>query len=627
MNGKKKDFPNNSGHSRNDTSALISAKTPSQIIERKWVHYTLISLLGLILLFSIVNFFTNHLFWNHFEVIDFTLHSSIEALGAIAALLMAFMPMEILFGKKKPAYIFISIGFLQMGLWDLFHSLYKIGDGFVFTHSVALLAGGLMFSFIVFPWKLNLESAKKNIILIGGITTIILAALTAYDRAIFPEMVHDGKFTSTANIINLIAGLLFFGSALKLISIYIRDKNLGVLILVFIAVSSGIVGITFQFSEVWTDSWWLWHIIRLIAFMATLGYMLWRIQKVSLDLNMALENLNEQYVVTTESEKKFKGLFNSDPSAIIIAEPLSGVLYDVNPAAEVLMEMSRDELIGMHQSKLHPEDVMEEQIEKFKQLQNQPNVTVNSQILTKSGIRKYVEIKVSMVEIKNKPYILGIFHDISTLVQQQNQLKQSDENNKAIINSLPGLFYQISPQGKFVKWNENFETVSGYSSEEMSEISPLVLFEGEEKNQVEASILKVFTEGYATVEAHLISKSGEKTPFFFTGKLINIDNNPLLIGMGLDVSEQKNAETKLKESEEKYRSLIKATPLPLCLTDNAGNLTYINDRFEQVFGYSLSDIPTLDEWWVKHTPIKITAYGFWIHGIRLLKMRELKIQT
>jgi len=104
---------------------------------------------------------TQLIFWNHFELIDFTLHSSIEALGAIAALLMAFMPLQVLFGKTKPAYIFISIGFLQMGLWDLFHSFYKIGDGFVFTHSIALLAGGLLFSLIIIPWKLKLETAKK----------------------------------------------------------------------------------------------------------------------------------------------------------------------------------------------------------------------------------------------------------------------------------------------------------------------------------------------------------------------------------------------------------------------------------------------------------------------------------
>ena len=259
MSEKQNSHSNNTGHFQDPPRIVNNADLQKPLVEWPWVHYLLILFLAMIISLSIINVFKVHMFWDYFQLVDFTMHSSIEALGAIAALLMAFMPMQILFGNAKPSYIFISLGFLQMGLWDLFHSFYEIGNGFVFTHSIAILAGGILFSLIIFPWKLKLESAKKFLSITGGITAVILGLLTSYDRTIFPEMVSDGKFTNTANIINLLAGTLFFLSAIKLISIYIREKNLGVLILVYIAVSSGIVGITFQFSEIWTEGWWLWH--------------------------------------------------------------------------------------------------------------------------------------------------------------------------------------------------------------------------------------------------------------------------------------------------------------------------------------------------------------------------------
>ena len=59
------------------------------------------------------------------------------------------------------------------------------------------------------------------------------------------------------------------------------------------------------------------------------------------------KNINKKNIDTIyESEQKFRNLFNNDPSAILIADPTTGLLVDVNPAAENLMEMTRDELIG-----------------------------------------------------------------------------------------------------------------------------------------------------------------------------------------------------------------------------------------------------------------------------------------
>ena len=70
----------------------------------------------------------------------------------------------------------------------------------------------------------------------------------------------------------------------------------------------------------------------------------------------------------------------------------------------------------------------------------------------------------------------------------------------------------------------------------------------------------------------------------------------------LDVTERKRVEEALREGEARYRSIIDASPVPMALNDDAGNITYLNPAFTSTFGYTLEDIPTLAEWWPRAYP-------------------------
>lgn len=65
---------------------------------------------------------------------------------------------------------------------------------------------------------------------------------------------------------------------------------------------------------------------------------------------------------------------------------------------------------------------------------------------------------------------------------------------------------------------------------------------------------------------------------------------------------RETAEATLLESEHRFRRLFYEAPLPQALITKAGMLAGLNARFEQVFGYSLEDVPTLAEWWQKAYP-------------------------
>jgi diguanylate cyclase (GGDEF)-like protein/PAS domain S-box-containing protein len=64
-----------------------------------------------------------------------------------------------------------------------------------------------------------------------------------------------------------------------------------------------------------------------------------------------------------------------------------------------------------------------------------------------------------------------------------------------------------------------------------------------------------------------------------------------------DISVHKQLEQSLRDSETRFRAIIDASPIPYALNDEKFNITYLNAAFTHTFGYTLTDIPTVADWW------------------------------
>ncbi len=124
--------------------------------------------------------------------------------------------------------------------------------------------------------------------------------------------------------------------------------------------------------------------------------------------------------------------------------------------------------------------------------------------------------------------------------------------------------------------NQNFETVSGYSTEELSRMTPPELFDGTDKRRIAEAIQQVWQTGEVTVEADFRSKDGTRTPYFFTGKLFQFGQKSCVIGMGMDITARKQAEQALASERALLRTLTDNLPLAVYMKDTAGRKTLIN---------------------------------------------------
>lgn len=169
-------------------------------------------------------------------------------------------------------------------------------------------------------------------------------------------------------------------------------------------------------------------------------------------------------------------------------------------------------------------------------------------------------------------------------------LRERDFLN-TLLDALPGVFYVLDAQGRFLRWNENFARVAGYSGEEFAELNALDLFAGAEKQLIAERIGRVFEEGAAIAEANLTTRDGGAIPYYFTGAKIAMDGEPCLVGMGIDVSAQKRA-------SEEFATIFEMSLNPTCIADlNTATFTRINPAFQAVLGYSPAELlgrPFLD---------------------------------
>lgn len=141
--------------------------------------------------------------------------------------------------------------------------------------------------------------------------------------------------------------------------------------------------------------------------------------------------------------------------------------------------------------------------------------------------------------------MLGSMLDITQLKEAEREIENEKKLSDSIINTLPGIFYLYDENGRFLRWNKNFETISKYSAEEIALMHPIHFYDTNEKVILRKKIAEVFEKGSAEVEADLFTKDKEKIPFYFTGMLTEIKGKRCLIGTGIEITEIKKAEAEV----------------------------------------------------------------------------------
>lgn len=178
----------------------------------------------------------------------------------------------------------------------------------------------------------------------------------------------------------------------------------------------------------------------------------------------------------------------------------------------------------------------------------------------------------------------------ASVTDAEKILRNEQLFSATLLESMPGIMYFYDSEGRFLRWNRNFERVSGYTSEEIASMHPLDFFSPDDKPRLQSRIAETFFSGESSVEAPFLTKQGASIPYLFTGRRVELDGQPCLLGVGIDISARTRAEARLVQSERKYRELVEHANSIILRWNRAGRVTFLNEFGLRFFGYTEEEI-------------------------------------
>ncbi len=255
------------------------------------------------------------------------------------------------------------------------------------------------------------------------------------------------------------------------------------------------------------------------------------------------------------SEEKYRQIVETAQEGIWMIDAQSHTSF-VNSRIAEMMGYTKEEMQGKHLFDFMDEEgrnITEKNLERRRLGIAEDH---EFKFVTKDGRDVWTLMSTNPV-LKNGEYMgaLAMVTDITEHKKIENQVLKEKELSDSIINSLPGIFYLFDANRTFLRWNKNFETVSGYTASEIKEIHPGDFYDNEGRTLVQEHFGITMRDGESAFEADFVTKTGEKIPYYFTGKRVFYEGEPCLIGTGIDIAERRKAEEEVKQTSLQMRQL------------------------------------------------------------------------
>jgi diguanylate cyclase (GGDEF)-like protein/PAS domain S-box-containing protein len=192
---------------------------------------------------------------------------------------------------------------------------------------------------------------------------------------------------------------------------------------------------------------------------------------------------------------------------------------------------------------------------------------------------------------------------IFIVMNQKRIMKEAEERYKAISDDSPIGIY-VYEDGKITYVNSQLAKMTGYSKDELLSMDIMDLIVQEDHSIAMDSIQKIMSglEPNKVLQIKGMKKDRNIVEFEGHGTLTSRNGKPAIVGSVLDITQRKQMENELKESQEKYKRLILLSPDPILIHDG-NKILFVNDKavsllgavsFTEIIGQSIYDFIRTD---------------------------------
>ena len=284
---------------------------------------------------------------------------------------------------------------------------------------------------------------------------------------------------------------------------------------------------------------------------------------IGLSRNITKQKISENKLI--EKQSFLDCILDQSPYPTWISD-LHGTMIRANPALKNLLNLKDEQLIGEYNALKDPQvkeqgllQIVKDALEKGKT--SDYSLTWNGNDTGKHSLKdaKKIHCEGTIFPIINKngkiTNAVITYKEISDRIEVEKAIKKEILFSNTVIQSLPGLFYIFEENSaRFMRRNGNWTTVTGYSKDELDLLTAIDIVD--DKKLCIARMQEVYDKGSSSMENLLLTKSGEKIPYFFTGARFLNNGKTYLVGVAIDLSERTKIEKALHESEEHYKNFF-----------------------------------------------------------------------
>lgn len=193
-------------------------------------------------------------------------------------------------------------------------------------------------------------------------------------------------------------------------------------------------------------------------------------------------------------------------------------------------------------------------------------------------------------------YISGVFFDISEHKEVEEALRQSEEKYRLLVNQIPSVVFQSYTDWSLDCLDRKIESLTGYAKEDfdLRRLKWCDLIPAEEMDYVKHTFVDALKTSHTSyVQEHRIrKKSGEYAWVQCRGQIFLDDKGKVayVSGVTFDITQRKQAETALQESERLYRLLAENVSDVIWTADLNMRLTYVSPSVKFLRGFTPEEV-------------------------------------
>jgi PAS domain S-box-containing protein len=297
----------------------------------------------------------------------------------------------------------------------------------------------------------------------------------------------------------------------------------------------------------------------------------------------------EELLSTIELMKK---TFESQMDAVFIFDPSNpSKIIDANPASTKMFGYDKQELIGRTSEFLHVSDKAYDDF--VRQLRNSLDTAGFLQLAPFNMKRK--DGSVFPTELTVAPLIgeqdrldgfVSVVRDITSQKQAEEELRRSEKKYSQLFHSTKDAILIRSIDGKMLDVNQSAVDLFGFSR---AEFFSMKLTKIASKDTIRQIVEAIDKQGWNKTEAPLRKKSGEIFIADVSSNLVEIDKQKVIQTIVADITERKQAEEILKQSEENFRILAESSLQGISIYQK-GLIVYSNQAYADIIGYTIDEI-------------------------------------